>query len=300
MAVKLNVPVYVMRQFGYEPFLHTLQTRKITHLQVAPPILVMLNKRPETAKYDISSVTEVLCGAAPLSKELQNAVSKRFNMQIIQGWGMTEVTCGAMHVPGGVNTDSGTVGQLHPNCECKLLNEEEHEVGDDTPGELYVRGPQVCIGYWKNDVATKGCLSADGWLQTGDIAVRRDGWFWIVDRKKELIKVNALQVAPAELEAVLLEHEDIADAAAVGVTLHDEEWPRAYVTLKERAKGKLTETDIQEWFSKKVAKHKQLKGGVMFVDEVPKLASGKIVRKLLKEWSKRDAAVMEGRTKARL
>ncbi|KAK3044663.1 hypothetical protein LTS18_000679 [Coniosporium uncinatum] len=221
-------------------------------------------------------------------------------MQIIQGWGMTEVTCGAMHVPGGVDTDSGTVGQLHPNCECKLLNEEEQELGDDTPGELYVKGPQVCIGYWKNDVATKECLSADGWLKTGDVAVRRDGWFWIVDRKKELIKVNALQVAPAELEAVLLEHDDVADAAAVGITLHDEEWPRAYVTLKDHAKGKLTESEIQEWFSKKVAKHKQLKGGVMFVDEVPKLASGKIVRKLMKEWSKRDAAVLEGRTKARL
>jgi 4-coumarate--CoA ligase len=185
MCVKLNVPVYIMKQFVYANFLQTIQDKKITHLHTAPPILVMLSKRPETSKYDISSVTDVLCGAAPLSKELQNDVSRRFDLQINQGWGMTEVTCGAMHVPGGVNDDSGSVGVLDPNSECKLLDEDGKEVEVGEPGEIYIRGPQVCLGYWKNPQATEESISKDGWLKTGDVAICNDkGYFWIVDRKK--------------------------------------------------------------------------------------------------------------------
>lgn len=292
MATKCGVPVYVMKQFVYSDFLNTIQRFRITHLQVAPPIMVMLVKRPETAKYDLSSLKGILCGAAPMSKELQNEVSRRFNVVVKQGWGMTEVTCGSIlqREP----SDSGTVGQLIANTECKLLDDDGNEVGYDTPGEMCIRAPNVCLGYFKNEVATREALSADGWLKSGDVAVvNRQGDFWIVDRKKELIKVNALQVAPAELEAVLLENDDVADAAAVGITLHGEEWPRAYVALKDHAKGKVTSQDIQNWMKSKVAKHKQLVGGVAFVDEVPKLASGKIQRKVMREWAKRDAAVLE-------
>lgn len=115
----------------------------------------------------------------------------------------------------------------------------------------------------------------------------------VIDYFKQLIKVNALQVAPAELEAVLLEHDDIADAAAVGVTVNDEEYPRAYVALQEGSKGKVTAKQIQDWMKTKVAKHKQLVGGVAFVDEVPKLQSGKIQRKLMRDWAKRDAKEVE-------
>lgn len=300
MAAKLQIPVYVMKQFVFEDFLKVIQEHKITHLQVAPPILVMLSKRPETTRYDISSVTDILCGAAPLSKELQNDVSRRFNLQINQGWGMTEVTCGAIHVPGGVRDGSGSVGQLDPNTECKLLDDNGNEVALGEPGEVYIRGPQVCLRYWKNNVATKEAISSDKWLKTGDVAICDNrGYFWIVDRKKELIKVNALQVAPAELEAVLLEHEHIADAAVVGIILHGEEWPRAYVTIQDAAKGKVTSWDIKEWIKPRVAKHKWLVGGVTFVDEVPKLASGKIQRKVMREWSKADAKLLEKQTKAR-
>ncbi|KAH6672045.1 putative sterigmatocystin biosynthesis monooxygenase stcW [Halenospora varia] len=205
-------------------------------------------------------------------------------MQINQGWGMTEVTCGALHVPGGIYDDSGSVGQLDPNTECMLLDDDGNEVDLGKPGEMYIRGPQVCLRYWKNDQATRESISDDKWLRTGDVAVCDDrGYFWIVDRKKELIKVNALQVAPAELEAVLLEHEHIADAAVVGITLHNEEWPRAYVAIQDHAKGKVQPGDIQEWIKSRVAKHKHLVGGVTFVEEVPKLASGKIHRKTMRE-----------------
>lgn len=284
MAPKLGFPVYIMAKFVYEDFLSIIQRYKITHLQVAPPILIMLDKRPETARYDLSSVRNILCGAAPLSQELQNTIQNRFGTNVVQGWGMTEVTCGAIHVPGGLYDESGSVGKLDPNCECKLLDEDGKEVKPGEPGELHVRGPNVCLGYWRNEKATKESL-ADGWLKTGDIMVVKEDWFWVVDRKKELIKVNALQVSPAELEAVLLSHDDIADAAVVGVVLDGQECPRAYV----QAKKPLSEGSIQQYMKDRVAKHKQLSGGVKFVDEVPRLASGKLHRRVLKKWARRPA-----------
>ncbi|KAF8850670.1 4-coumarate-CoA ligase [Acephala macrosclerotiorum] len=300
IALKLQVPVYVMKQFVYGDFLSAIQRFKITHLHIAPPILVMLSKRPETAKYDISTVEDILCGAAPLPLELRNDVCKRFGVQINNGWGMTEVTCGALMVPGGVDDGSGSVGQLLPNTECRLRDDDGKDVGVGERGEIWIRGPQVCLGYWRNEEATKETL-VNGWLKTGDVGVRDEReWFWIVDRKREMIKVNAMQVAPAELEAVLLEHEHIADAAVVGITLHGEEWPRAYVALQENSKEKLRTADIQEWIKPRVAKHKWLVGGVTFVDEVPKLASGKIMRKVMREWAKADAEKMELQVKPRL
>lgn len=121
-----------------------------------------------------------------MSKELQNSVANRFNVEVKQGWGMTEVTCGSI-IQREVS-DSGTVGQLLPNTECKLIDDEGKEVGFDTPGELYIRAPNVCLGYFKNEAATTDSLSPDGWLKTGDVAVvNKDGHFWIVDRKKEVI-----------------------------------------------------------------------------------------------------------------
>lgn len=249
----------------------------------------MLDKRPETSKYDLSSVKNILCGAAPLSRELQNTIQRKFNLNVVQGWGMTEVTCGAIHVPGGRTDDSGSVGMLDPNCECKVVDDDGNLVGPGQPGEMHVRGPNICLGYWKNEQATRESLDADGWLKSGDVVVVRQNSFWVVDRKKELIKVNAFQVAPAELEAVLLEHDAIADAGVVGITLGSEERPRAYVRLKDNRLGTLSEARIHEYMRNRVAKHKLLTGGVMFVDEVPRLASGKIQRKILKEWAKRDA-----------
>ncbi|KAL2867775.1 acyl--CoA ligase [Aspergillus lucknowensis] len=295
MAPKLNFPIYIMRHFVYEDFLATIQAHRITHLQVAPPILIMLDKRPETPKYNLTSLQHIICGAAPLSQDLQNAIQRRFGVRIVQGWGMTEVTCGAMHVPGGAHDETGSVGLLDPNCETKLVGEDGRPVGENTPGEIYVRGPNVCLGYWRNEPATQEALDADGWLRTGDVMVRRGDWFWVVDRKKELIKVNGLQVAPAELEAALLEHEGIADAGVVGVQMGEEERPRAYVLLQETHRGRLSPEEIQAYMRARVAKHKQLAGGVKIVDEIPRLASGKIQRKVLKEWARREASEMKSK-----
>lgn len=189
IAPKLDVQVYVMKKFEYPAFLRVIERYRITHLQVAPPIMVMLARRPETARYNLRSLQSILCGAAPLSRELQNEVASRFTVQINQGWGMTEVTCGALQVPGGVNDDTGSVGLLDPNCEGKLLDDDGHEVKTGEPGELYVRGPNVCLGYWRNEQATQDSLDRDGWLKTGDVAVVDwRGMFYIVDRKK--VRIN--------------------------------------------------------------------------------------------------------------
>jgi acyl-coenzyme A synthetase/AMP-(fatty) acid ligase len=224
----------------------------------------------------------------------------RFNVVIAQDWGMTETTCAGIMIPGTMVDETGSIGYLLPNTQAMLVDEDGKEVIGEGPGELWVRGPQMLLGYWQNEQATKESTTEEGWFKTGDVAVCKEGKFWIVDRKKELIKVNGLQVAPAELEAVLLEHPDVADAAVVGITVHGEELPRAYIVLQSRSKGKTTETDIQTFVASKVSRHKRLQGGVKFIDEVPKLASGKIVRKLMREWAKRDAKEVEGTIKARL
>jgi 4-coumarate--CoA ligase len=185
MAAKLRARVWVMKTFNYERFLWIIQTQKISHLQIAPPIMIMLSKRPETSRYDLSSVQDVLCGAAPLSRALQNEVVRRFGFTVKQGWGMTEVTCGGLNMPGDITSQTGSVGMLHPNSSGKLVDEEGNEVGPGERGELYYKGPNVALGYWRNSNATREAFADDGWLKTGDIAVMdHKGMFWIVDRKK--------------------------------------------------------------------------------------------------------------------
>jgi 4-coumarate--CoA ligase len=219
-ALKTTSKCYLMRTFNYERFLSHLQRHRITHIQTAPPILVMLAKRPETSRYDLSSLKNILCGAAPLSKELQNEVSDKLNVKVVQTWGMTELTCSMLHVPGGRDDRSGSVGLIDPNSTLKLVDDEGKEVGVGERGEIYAKGPNVCFGYWRNTKATQEAFDEDGYLKTGDVAVRDEkGWYWIVDRKKELIKVKGFQVPPAELEAVLLEHEAVADAAVCAILM---------------------------------------------------------------------------------
>lgn len=295
-AAKLNIPVYIMSVFIYEKMLQVVQRHKITELQVAPPILVLMSKDPATANYDLSSINKIFSGAAPLSQSLQTECSQRFNTNIGQGWGMTEVTCAGLVSPSGIEGNSGSVGILLPNCEIKLMDENEKEVGVGERGEIYIKGPNVSPGYWKNEKATRETMLEGGWLRSGDVAVTNErGWFYIVDRLKELIKVSGLQVAPAELEAVLLTHPAVADAGVVGVqeSFDAQEYPRAYVQLQ--SKGAASSEEIEEWIKSKVAKHKYLTGGVVFVDEVPKSAAGKIQRKILREWAKKDGR--QGRTK---
>ena len=174
-----------MSAFVYEDMLQVIQNHRITELSVAPPILILMSKHPATAKYDLSSLTRIFSGAAPLSQSLQTECSQRFKVSIGQGWGMTEVTCAGLVTPSGIEDCTGGVGLLLPNCELKLIDENGKEVGQGERGEIFIRGPNVSLGYWKNEKATKETMLDGGWLRSGDVALcDQRGWFYIVDRLK--------------------------------------------------------------------------------------------------------------------
>ncbi len=182
---------------------------------------------------------------------------------------------------------SGSVGQLVPNTMGKIIDPETNmALGPGLPGELFIKGPQVMMGYYNDPVNTANCLSTDGWLKTGDIAYYdENGFFYITDRIKELIKVRGFQVPPAEIEALLLTHPNISDAAVIAIK--DElsgELPRAYVTLKkDEISQNVTEEEVKDWVKERVAPFKRLEGGVEFIEQVPKSPSGKLLRRILKD-----------------
>jgi len=188
----------------------------------------------------------------------------------------------------------GSIGILLPNLEARLIASDEDNIIDvapGEPGELWVRGPIVMKGYLNNPTATANSVTSDGWFKTGDIAVRdEEGYYKIVDRKKELIKYKGFQVPPAELESVLLEHPEIVDAAVIGIDdpAQATELPRAYIVHKAGATNALKSfpRDVQLWIETRVAKHKFLRGGVVIIDAIPKSAAGKILRRELRERAK--------------
>ncbi|KAK5131066.1 hypothetical protein LTR08_001352 [Meristemomyces frigidus] len=295
-----RIPVYVMRKFEFVKVLQYIEKYRVTSLNLVPPIAVALTKRMEVKDYDLSSIESAGCGAAPLGKEsateFDHVVAKgRF--QLRQGWGMTEITCSACGFDPNYVEDSAAVGELNPNIEGSIVDDDAREVPRGQRGEFWVRGPNVMKGYWNKAAETRETKTDDGWLKTGDIAFRdKDGLIHIVDRKKELIKVKGNQVAPAELEALLLDHPAVQDAAVIGVTMRGEELPRAYIVLQNEATTSAQE--IASWLATKVAPHKRLAGGVKFTDEIPKNPSGKILRKLLREQAKAevgDGTVKESR-----
>lgn len=173
-----------MKSFQFEEYLQLIQKHKITRLQTVPPIMVMLSKRPEVAKYDLSSVREMLCGAAPLRSDLQHEVEKKLGIRITQGWGLSKTTCAVTGVPTESRPPEGSVGVLMPRSEVMLVDDDGKKVGIGERGELYVRGPQIAIGYWKNEEISRETFGG-GWLKTGDVGLmNEDGFMWIVDRKK--------------------------------------------------------------------------------------------------------------------
>ncbi|KAJ0307073.1 hypothetical protein COL5a_003233 [Colletotrichum fioriniae] len=296
---KQGIPVYIMTGFDFVKMLTYIQKYRVTQLVSVPPILVALTKHPITAKFDLSSLETVGSGAAPLAADVARQterILKKQDLIVRQGWGMTEVTCTAMTWDPNRLIRSASVGELMPNCQGKLVDPETgKEVTEaKVPGELLITGPTVMRGYWRNPKATNETIVTDAqgnrWLRTGDIAYIEEyntgGLFHIVDRMKELIKVKGNQVAPAELEALLLERQDVADVAVIGVTIDGEELPRAYIVRS--ADTNASGEEIAEWLAGRVAKHKRLKGGVSFTDVIPKNPSGKILRKILREKAKKE------------
>lgn len=224
-AMKQRVPVYMMPKFDFLEMLKYIEKFRITDLILVPPVVVAMAKHPATRKTDLSSVEGVGSGAAPLGREACEQLEKLWpdgRINVKQGWGMTECTCAVTLFHPAELSLSFSVGGLAPNCEAKIVLDDEGrtEAPQGERGEIWVRAPNVMKGYWNKPEATKETLTPDGWLKTGDIAyIDKDENFYIVDRKKELIKVKGLQVAPAELEALLLDHPDVQDAAVIGVTM---------------------------------------------------------------------------------
>ncbi|KIW42891.1 uncharacterized protein PV06_06395 [Exophiala oligosperma] len=291
-AFNRQVPVYVMPKFDFEKMLEYIQRFRVTDLALVPPIAVLLAKHPAVEKYDLSSVENVGCGAAPLGRDVCVQIEKRLGrgINVKQGWGMTECTCSLLGWDVMATSTSAAVGEPNANCTAMIVSEDGgQEIASRGPrhvGELWCRGPNVMKGYWRNPKATAETLTPDGWLKTGDIAyVDEAGMFHIVDRKKELIKVKGNQVAPAELEALLLEHDAIADAAVIGMPTQDgDEVPRAFVV---RQSGRdVTENEVKKFIEGKVVRYKFLKGGVEFVDAIPKNPSGKILRRQIRDAAK--------------
>jgi 4-coumarate--CoA ligase len=274
--------VVTMPRFDLELFLQLHQDHGLTRAFVAPPMVVALAKHPLVDKYDLSALEVVFSGAAPLSADLAIEAGERLDCEVVQGYGMTELSPVTHATPAG-QFKPGSVGVTIANTETQIVDPASYDpVGVDVDGEVWVRGPQVMKGYLNNPDATASTIDDDGWLHTGDIGhVDADGHLYIVDRLKELIKYKGFQVPPAELEALLLTHPKVADAAVIG--LPDEEAgeiPAAYVVLKEGED--VTKAEIQQFVADQVASYKHIRQ-LTFIDEIPKSASGKILRRLLRD-----------------
>ncbi|GFG49903.1 4-coumarate--CoA ligase family protein [Mycolicibacterium agri] len=294
-VLRARARLIMMARFDLEELLATIANHRITVAFIAPPVAVALAKHPLVDRYDTSTLRAILSGAAPLDEDLGRAVSERLGCPVVQGYGMTELSpvshCtpfdGGKRLTGSV-APIGAAGWTAANSLSKLVDPETGNEIDVPPaglsdtGELWFKGPNVMAGYLGNEKATAETIDDEGWLRTGDLArVDSSGCVYIVDRLKELIKYKGYQVPPAELEAVLLTHPAIADAAVIGARDPEtgEEVPKAFVVKQSGAE--LTEDDVIEFVAGEVAPYKKVRQ-VAFIDAIPKSASGKILRKDLR------------------
>jgi 4-coumarate--CoA ligase len=274
-----------MPRFDLEQFLTLHQKHGVTRSFVAPPIVLALAKHPMVDDYDLSALQQVFSGAAPLSAELAQEAAERIGAEVVQGYGMTELSPVSHLTPPG-RFKPGSAGITAPNTEVRIVDVEDGtpgaDLGIDEDGEVWVRGPQVMAGYLNNQEATDVTIVADGWLRTGDIGhIDEDGHLFIVDRLKELIKFKGFQVPPAELEAILLTHPAVADSAVIGRPDEEAgELPIGFVVLRPGAEA--TADEVMAFVAEKVATYKQLHE-VTFLAEIPKSASGKILRRELRD-----------------
>lgn len=281
-------------------FLHSVQKYRVNRLILPPPVQVFLAKSPLIDQYDLSSVKTILCGAAPISKETANEVFKRIpslehNVQI---YGMTELSplCHSSPLAPNSRSKLDSIGLLVSSTSCKIVDPESGRTcGVGEVGEIWIKGPQVMKGYLNNEKATRDMITPNGWCKTGDIGhFDQDEYFYVSDRLKELIKVRGFQVAPAELEALILVHPSVAEVCVVGVPdPYAGELPCAYVVLK--ANHSASEEEIANYVANHVVYYKQLKGGVIFTDSIPKTASGKLLRRLLREKARREVAAKQSK-----
>ena len=284
-AIAVGATQVMMGRFDMDEFLGLMSAHRVTAMFTVPPVGLGLTQYPGVADTDLSSLRVGFFGAAPLSGDMQRHIEDALGFPIIQGYGMTEsspVTHADFMEPDLIK--HGSIGPAMPDTEAKVVDVETGttELPPDEIGELAVRGPQVMKGYYNNEQATAETLTEDGWLHTGDIVrMDSDGYVWVLDRKKELIKYKGFQVPPAELEGILLEHPGIADAAVIGKEdLESGEIPKAFVVRSQGAE--VSADDVMGFVAGKVATFKQVRE-VEFIEAVPKNPSGKIMRRTLIE-----------------
>eukprot|EP00252_Welwitschia_mirabilis_P020662 TRINITY_DN5101_c0_g1_i1.p1 TRINITY_DN5101_c0_g1~~TRINITY_DN5101_c0_g1_i1.p1 ORF type:complete len:550 (+),score=60.91 TRINITY_DN5101_c0_g1_i1:265-1914(+) len=273
--------VVVLSKFDLVDMLKAIQKYRVTYLPIVPPILLALTKTHAAKKFDLSSLHTALCGGAPLSKEAtEEFLSLYPRVTIMQGYGLTEtVGVGASTDTQEESSHYGTAGMLSPNMEAKVVDPDTGlPLPPNQTGELWLRGPVVMKAYFSNPEATTSTLDSRGWLRTGDVCyIDNEGYLFIVDRLKELIKYKGYQVAPAELEALLLSHPEIAEAAVIPFPDREAgQVPVAYIVRKPGST--LSEASVIEFVAKQVAPYKKIRQ-VSFVKDIPKTASGKILRK---------------------
>ncbi|CAK7224274.1 hypothetical protein SEUCBS140593_005519 [Sporothrix eucalyptigena] len=278
-----GAPIVAFKRFQMEPLLKAIKLHKVTHINIVPPIALEFLQNPLVATGDFSSLQCLANAAAPLSPLQARALSAKLGCVVTSWYGMTEASPSIASQREDEATIAGTVGRLLPGIELRILDEHGH-------GEFAIRGPNLMQGYVTGEVqpgsSTSSAVTPDRFLKTGDIGyIDKDGYLFIVDRAKEMIKVKGHQVAPAELEALLMAHPMVNDAAVCGI--YDEqaasEFPIAYIATTEagRADPKRLEAELLVHVHARVAKYKQLVGGIHILQQIPRNPSGKILRRLL-------------------
>ena len=280
-----GVTIVTMPRFDMIEGLGLMEKHGVTQFFAVPPIVLGFAKHPAVDDVNLSSLKKIFSGAAPLGADLAQEAAARLGCAVVQCYGMTELSP-VSHATVGADFKPGSNGVTLPNTEVRIVDPEGSDLQVDEEGELWIKGPQVMKGYLNNDKATAETIDSAGWLHTGDVArIDADGHMYIVDRVKELIKYKGFQVAPAELEALIITHPAVADVAVIGVPdVEAGELPKAYVVLKPDAEA--TAADIQDFVKGHVASYKQIRT-VEFTDEIPKSASGKILRRFLRDESKK-------------
>lgn len=284
--------VYWMREYEWNSFIKYTKELQITNMFTVPSILLRISKSPDVRDH-FKSVASAITGTAKVDGNLQVTSSAKMgngtSVFIGQVWGLTETTGAATMMPMGEIDDTGSISPPLPTVELRLVDDEDNDILEEgQPGELLVRSEDLVMqGYFRDPEATKAAFR-NGWFCSGDIAVRRNGKFYIADRKKEVIKYKGEQIAPAELESLLCSHPKIQEAAVIGVPREDgSEVPLAYIVADS---GEVSEAEVKQFVVENVSAYKQLRGGVKFVEEIPKSSIGKILRRELREQALREVA----------
>lgn len=285
LALSKGATVVTLPRFELNEFLSALQKYRITVAPIVPPVALALAGSPEVDNYDLSHLRLIHCGAATLAPQIAEACEQRLHCEIRYGYGMTEASP-LSHVTFPGSRARGSVGQCLPNTECKIVDYTSGaELGVGSEGEIWIRGPQVMKGYLGNPAATAAMIDDEGWLRTGDIGYVDDaGRLYVIDRLKELIKYKGRQVAPAELEALLLKHPAVADVTVIPSPDDDAgEVPKAFIVLK----GEGSAEEIMSFVAERVAPHKRVRK-VEFVNRIPRSPAGKVLRRVLVQKERED------------